>query len=115
MSQVTTANVAAHLPEMAHRQPDSPAIFIPRQRDKQQQTGYDRYTFADLDLASDRRAQALDEAGIKRGVRTVLMVPPGFEFFALTFALFKIGAVPVLVDPGMGDKESQELSRRSAA
>src|SRR5207249_948280 len=24
------------------------------------------------------------------------------EFFALTFALFKVGAVPVLVDPGMG-------------
>jgi len=31
-------------------------------------------------------------------------VPPDFEFFALTFALFKIGAVPVLVDPGMGVK-----------
>jgi acyl-CoA synthetase (AMP-forming)/AMP-acid ligase II len=30
------------------------------------------------------------------------MVPPGPEFFALTFALLKIGAVPVLVDPGMG-------------
>jgi acyl-CoA synthetase (AMP-forming)/AMP-acid ligase II len=30
------------------------------------------------------------------------MVNPSLEFFALTFALFKIGAVPVLVDPGMG-------------
>src|SRR5262249_24056228 len=37
-----------------------------------------------------------------RGVRTVLMVKPSLEFFALTFALFKIGAVPVFVDPGMG-------------
>ena len=26
----------------------------------------------------------------------------GLEFFALTFALFKAGAIPVLVDPGMG-------------
>ena len=49
-------------------------------------------------------AIALESIGIRRGVRTVLMVPPGFEFFALTFALFKIGAVPVLVDPGMGVK-----------
>jgi acyl-CoA synthetase (AMP-forming)/AMP-acid ligase II len=32
------------------------------------------------------------------------MVPPGFDFFVLTFALFKVGAVPVLVDPGMGVK-----------
>ena len=30
------------------------------------------------------------------------MVNPSLEFFALTFALFKLGAVPVLVDPGMG-------------
>jgi acyl-CoA synthetase (AMP-forming)/AMP-acid ligase II len=35
-------------------------------------------------------------------MRTVLMVPPSLDFFALTFALFKIGAVPVIVDPGMG-------------
>ena len=32
------------------------------------------------------------------------MVKPGLEFFALTFALFKAGAVPVLIDPGMGVK-----------
>ena len=31
------------------------------------------------------------------------MVPPGPEFFALTFALFKVGAVPVLIDPGHRD------------
>ena len=30
------------------------------------------------------------------------MVPPCPEFFALTFALFRVAAVPVLVDPGMG-------------
>ena len=30
------------------------------------------------------------------------MVPPSPDFFALTFALFKVGAVPVLIDPGMG-------------
>jgi acyl-CoA synthetase (AMP-forming)/AMP-acid ligase II len=30
------------------------------------------------------------------------MVKPSFEFFAIIFALFKIGAVPVVVDPGMG-------------
>jgi len=30
------------------------------------------------------------------------MVRPSIDFFALTFALFKVGAVPVLIDPGMG-------------
>ena len=37
-------------------------------------------------------------------MRTVLMVTPSLEFFALTFALFKVGAVIVLIDPGMGTK-----------
>src|SRR5690606_34659380 len=36
--------------------------------------------------------------------RMVLMVRPGLEFIALTFALFKVGAVIVLIDPGMGPK-----------
>jgi acyl-CoA synthetase (AMP-forming)/AMP-acid ligase II len=104
MSQTVSANVAAHLPEMARLQPETPAIFIPQGHDTRQQTSYAKYTFAELDRESDRMAAALAATGVKRGVRTVLMVPPGFEFFALTFALFKIGAVPVLVDPGMGVK-----------
>jgi acyl-CoA synthetase (AMP-forming)/AMP-acid ligase II len=36
------------------------------------------------------------------------MVRPGAEFFALVFALFKIGAVAVLVDPGMGRRRMVE-------
>ncbi|NOR50269.1 MAG: AMP-binding protein [Desulfuromonadales bacterium] len=103
MNKAASANVAAHLPKMARLQPDTPAIFIPLSNG-QQPTRYDQYTFAQLDRESSRMAHALESIGIRRGVRTVLMVPPGFEFFALTFALFKVGAVPVLVDPGMGVK-----------
>ena len=103
MNKAASANVAAHLPKMARLQPDTPAIFIPLSNG-QQPTRYDQYTFAQLDRESNRMAHALESIGIRRGVRTVLMVPPGFEFFALTFALFKVGAVPVLVDPGMGVK-----------
>jgi acyl-CoA synthetase (AMP-forming)/AMP-acid ligase II len=35
-------------------------------------------------------------------MRTLLMVRPCLDFMALTFAIFKTGAVPVLIDPGMG-------------
>jgi acyl-CoA synthetase (AMP-forming)/AMP-acid ligase II len=31
-----------------------------------------------------------------------LLLKPGAEFFALVFALFKVGAVQVMIDPGMG-------------
>ena len=30
------------------------------------------------------------------------MIKPGLEFVAMAFALFKAGAVPVLIDPGIG-------------
>jgi acyl-CoA synthetase (AMP-forming)/AMP-acid ligase II len=94
MNSETHVNIAAHLPEMARRQPDTPAIIFPR--------GNRRLTFRELDALSDRIAHGLVRHGIGRGVRTVLMVTPGPEFFALTFALFKVGAVPVLIDPGLG-------------
>lgn len=89
-------NIAAHLPEMARRQPDTTAIIFPKKGR--------RLMFAELDGMSDRIARGLIEIGICRGVRTVLMVTPSPEFFALTFALFKVGAVPVLIDPGLGIK-----------
>src|SRR5512144_302267 len=96
MTRPAIVNIAGHLPEMARRQPDAPAIIFPRE-DR-------RLSFRELDTLSDRIAHGLVSYGIGRGVRTVLMVTPGPEFFALTFALFKVGAVPVLIDPGLGVK-----------
>lgn len=79
---------------MAHRQPDTPAIIFLRKGQI--------LSFKDLNALSDRIAHSLVTCGICRGSRTVLMVTPSPEFFALTFALFKVGAVPVLIDPGLG-------------
>jgi acyl-CoA synthetase (AMP-forming)/AMP-acid ligase II len=45
---------------------------------------------------------------------TLLMVKPGLSFYALTFALFKIGAVPVFIDPGMGWLSFMDCVRQSA-
>lgn len=94
-------NVAAHLPRLATEQPDAMAVAV---ADGKKEGGFDELTAAALDKACDRAAHALTAAGISRGMKTVLMVKPSPEFFAITFALFKIGAVPVLVDPGMGVK-----------
>lgn len=98
------ANIAAHLPAMAARYPDAPAVIIQHGRRGADGNRYTAYSLRELDTASDRAAHGLERIGIRRGTRSVLMVKPSFEFFALTFALFKIGAVPVLVDPGMGIK-----------
>lgn len=104
MIETSLVNIAAHLPRMASLQPHRMAVVFPHGRDKQGRVSYTHYTFRQLDRESDRLARGLASIGIGRGVRAVLMVPPSLDFFALTFALFKAGAVPVMVDPGMGIK-----------
>ena len=99
-----TVNIASHLKDMARHHPDQLAVLFPSSRDGTGRTEYSSFTYKKLDEQSDFLAAGLDDIGIGRGVKTVLMVPPSLEFFSLTFALFKVGAVPVLVDPGIGIK-----------
>jgi acyl-CoA synthetase (AMP-forming)/AMP-acid ligase II len=95
-------NVAAPLVEMARRMPDAPALIQPWGTAQARPAGERRWSFRHLDAESDRLARGLMRLGVRRGMRTVLMVPPSMEFYALTFALFKLGAAVVLIDPGMG-------------
>ena len=60
------------------------------------------WTFAQLRDNSDGFAAALHAEGIRRGNRVMLMVRPSMAFVCLTFALFQLGAVIILIDPGMG-------------
>ena len=95
-------NIAARLPELARERPDQVAIRCPGRPGAGGMAAYDvTLDYRSLDARSDAIAAGLSAHGIGRGVRTVVMVRPGPEFFLLMFALFKSGAVPVLVDPGI--------------
>ncbi len=97
-----TCNIAAVLPQLALERPDQVAIRCPGSRGSDGFAHYDiALTYAQLDARSDAIAAGLARHGIVRGTRTVTMVRPSPEFFLLMFALFKAGAVPVLVDPGI--------------
>jgi len=89
-------NVAAYLPEQAAARPEQPAVVV------HAGSGWRRTSFAALDQRSSALARGLSDYGIGRGERTLVMVRPGIELFTLSYALFKAGAVPVLIDPGMG-------------
>jgi len=97
-----TYNVASCLPKMAEKRPYKRAVVFPYGRDSSGRVAYMHVTFSQLDRMSSRYAWGLNNLGIKKGSRVLLMVRPGIEFIGLTFALFRIGAVPVLIDPGMG-------------
>ena len=90
-------NIAASLPQLARAHPDRIAMRCPGRNGR-----YDiALTYSQLDSRSDAIAAGLARRGFGRGMRAVLMVRPTPEFFLLMFALFKLGAVPVLVDPGI--------------
>lgn len=102
MSEPAVVNIAASLAEMARSRPHALAAACPDGRSRDGRTRYVLLTFRQLDRESDAMVRVLRDHGVARGTRTVLMVKPSLDFFVLTFALFKAGAVPVLVDPGMG-------------
>lgn len=103
-------NIAAALPGLARERPDQVAMRCPGRGGR-----YDvELTYGQLDARSDAIAAGLARRGIVRGIRTVVMVRPTPEFFLLMFALFKVGAIPVLVDPGI-DKRALKQCLDEAA
>lgn len=84
--------VSALLSSAAASEPQRPAVI----------SGRRSVSFGELDDWSWRLAAGLQRAGVGQGVRAALLVPPGIEFVALAFGLFRAGAVPVLIDPGIG-------------
>src|SRR6476620_6925335 len=90
-------NIAATLRETARRFPAQAAIICPNGRDRFGRSLQAPMTFEGLERESDALARGLHRMGIGARQRLVLMVRPGVEFIALTFALFKVGAVVVLI------------------
>jgi acyl-CoA synthetase (AMP-forming)/AMP-acid ligase II len=108
-----SANIARHLPLMAVRQPDHPAVKIPRGRTAAGAIDYLALTFAELDAEVDAWVAKLSARGVRRGDRVLVMVRQGLPLIAAAFALFKLGAVPVIIDPGMGRKNFLACVARS--
>lgn len=77
-------------------------MVCPVGRDPSGRVTYRQWTFRELDNETHRLAVGLQRIGVRPGARIALMVRPSLEFIALTYALFKAGAVVVLIDPGMG-------------
>ncbi len=98
------ANIARHLALMAAARPAAAALKIPRGRTATGAIDYLTLSFAELDAEATAWCERLTAAGIQRGDRTLVMVRQGLPLIAAVFALFRLGAVPVVIDPGMGRK-----------
>jgi acyl-CoA synthetase (AMP-forming)/AMP-acid ligase II len=92
-------NFADLLREQARNHPDRVAIRFPISAHK---ADWRSLSFAEIDAAADAYARGFAAHGLRPGDRTLLMVRPSIDFYAMVFGLFRAGAVPVFIDPGMG-------------
>ena len=100
-------NVADHLARASKRQPDRLAIISDSEKD------FAPRTFTKLEEEVNGCSEELHERGIRKGDRVLLMVRPGYGLILLAFALFRLGAPPVVIDPGMGLRNLLACIRRT--
>lgn len=98
---------------MAALHPERIAVKIPRGRTGAGAINYLSLTFLELDAEVDAWVHHLHAKGVRSGDRVLVMVRQGLPLIAAAFALFKLGAVPVIIDPGMGRKNFLECVARS--
>ncbi len=101
------ANVCRFLAEMATAHPGKCAL-IELHLGKSQ-----KWSFEEFSNLVAGTSFFLQQKGIGRGCRTLVMVRPGLELIVLVFALFQIGAIPVVIDPGMGVKSFRNCVART--
>ncbi len=87
---VTTAmTLSQALLEEAGAHPDREALVC----------GRERQTYGELAARVEAIAGALQRLGAGRGERVAILLSPGWRFVALTFALARLGAVAVPINP----------------
>ena len=96
-------NVGHVVSETAKHLPDQIAVAAPK-RNSRRPIQYNTISFSDLEHKSNQIAIGLRNLGITPGMRLALMIPPGLDFVAFVFGMFKAGVVVILIDPGMGRK-----------
>ncbi|ASF09006.1 putative fatty-acid--CoA ligase [Nocardia brasiliensis NBRC 14402] len=86
----------------ASADPQREALLFATSRGSRALPNYRALTYRELDNWSDVVAERLTAARVSSGTRVIVLVLPGPELYAIMLGLFKIGAVPVVIDPGMG-------------
>ncbi|KJZ75218.1 hypothetical protein HIM_05412 [Hirsutella minnesotensis 3608] len=71
-------------------------------------------TYHALDIASNRLASSLASLGVRRGDRVAVCLGNGTDFAALTYALYKLGAILVPLNPGFAAEQVRAALRHLA-
>ena len=61
-------------------------------------------TFADFESRVEGAASSLMNLGVRPGIRVAVMVPPGVDLTLALYGCWRLGAVAVLIDAGLGPR-----------
>lgn len=114
MSVSAEFNLYGVMQAQALKQPGRIAFAQARQRSKSGRFLYETRSYGQFLSEVDHTAACLHDAGIRRGSKTLMLIPPGLDLPVIVFALFKLGAVPVIIDPAMGMKRLLDCVRKVA-
>jgi acyl-CoA synthetase (AMP-forming)/AMP-acid ligase II len=95
-------NITSRLDHFAELHPDKPAFIFFQDGD------WRTVTYIQLADSTERFVSGLLACGVVPGMTATLLTPPSVDFFALAFALLKVGVVPIILDPAIGLKKVGE-------
>lgn len=98
----TPFNVYSLLEAQAQRSPDKIALAQAYQKNRQGQFQYREQNFADLITDIENLSAGFKQAGIQQGSKVLILVKPDVTLVTITYALFRLGAIPVIIDPAIG-------------
>ncbi|HEV8292189.1 MAG TPA: AMP-binding protein, partial [Tepidisphaeraceae bacterium] len=94
-------NIARMLSSMAEERPKEPAII-------ESLHGRERRTsFGELELAARSAAAMLAADGLRAGDHTLILQPMSADLYVALLAVFRLGAIAMVLDPSAGPKHVQ--------
>ncbi|MBC61132.1 MAG: peptide synthase [Zetaproteobacteria bacterium] len=107
-------NISTLISQHRKKYPYQQAVVKPLAKDKFGLSSYTHLTYLQLEEKSSNLAKSLSLYNVSKGDIVLLFIRPSLEFSIITFALFKLGAIPLFIDPGMGLKNLKKSISEAA-
>lgn len=99
-----TGTIPQHFSSIVSAHGDRPAVIA---RSPTPEASETTLSYHALDLLSNRLASSLAQLGVRKGDRVAVSLGNSIDFAALTYAVFKLGAVLVPLNPGFNANQVQ--------
>jgi acyl-CoA synthetase (AMP-forming)/AMP-acid ligase II/pimeloyl-ACP methyl ester carboxylesterase len=96
---ISTAVLPTRFESWAEKFAEQESILIPRCNGQVIQST--SITYNELAHLIYRYQRGLESLGLAYGDRVLMLVTPGIDFIALSYAIMRHGAIPVFIDPGI--------------